>query len=656
MSGAVGKRNACQILERSNHEHHQALENFFLALALCHKVQAEVPEEGKGEIHYSGMSPDEVSLVKAAHDMGITFKERVRAGGSVSSLVVGPSGYGTRSFDLLHDIEFNSDRKRMSVIVRQNDGVLFLYTKGADNIMMGLLDKPLSKETQEHLGHFSRIGLRTLVIARRQIPLQEYNQWESKLSAAKRILDATKDEEVAKVEASLEVKLTFLGVTAVEDRLQDGVPETLEALKAAGIHVWVLTGDKTETAVDIARSSNLFNSSTTLVYATQARDTAHVQELLLAAREGLKNSDDGGLVLDGQTVRHILEDRECGKLTYKLGLACRSCICCRLSPIQKRLLVELVRKGDSDTVTLAIGDGANDVPMIDGAHLGIGLRGKEGNQAVQASDIAISQFRFLQPLLFCHGRRAYRRVAFFICFYYYKNMVLAAASTVWVHIGRMTFDLGFPEYLTAGYNMVFTSMHVIVMLGWDEDLPDSVSIAHPDLYLVGPQGQLFNAAIFAKWMMYSVWHGLVCWMVPYWWLDVSTGDYDVDDPSSVFWLSSCTSFFACVVVVLMRSFVFSMNFCKASTCLPVLAAVASYFPWAIILGYTSFGNNLQPNVEEVPLKTFSDPDALVCIPIAVGIALTPDVLERFFEHFFFPSEITKVRTRRRQRLPTVKKT
>merc|ERR1719440_345850 len=195
-------------------------------------------------------------------------------------------------------------------------------------------------------------------------------------------------------------------------------------------------------------------------------------------------------------------------MIYELGIRCRSCVCSRLTPLQKRNLVDIIRQKDSQTLTLAIGDGANDVPMIEGAHLGIAVRGKEGAQAVQVSDVAISQFRFLVPLLLCHGRRAYRRVALFLCYYLYKNVALLMGDVVWMHMDNFRGRIAFPEYLSINYNVFFTSWHILFVLGWDHDVPDSVAVVHPELYLVGPQRKLFNKRVFSGWIASAVFHGV----------------------------------------------------------------------------------------------------------------------------------------------------
>jgi len=302
----------------------------------------------------------------------------------------------------------------------------------------------------------------------------------------------------------------------VEDRLQDGVPEAIETVKAAGVRVWVLTGDKTETAVDIAKSCLLFTSETHIAYAVDAESIAEASQKLRDAKTMLDDLDwdkDKGLVLDGRTIKHAFLDETCKDIIYELGLASRSCVCCRLTPLQKRQLVELVHEKSPSTITLAIGDGANDVPMIEGAHLGVAVRGKEGCQAVQVSDVAISQFRFLVPLLLCHGRRAYRKIALFLCFYLYKNVALAMGDVVWMHQDQYRGRIAFPEYLSVNYNFLFTSWHILFVLGFDCDVDDSVAVSTPSLYSSGPNRELFNGGVFTSWMIVAVYHGVVAWRI-----------------------------------------------------------------------------------------------------------------------------------------------
>ena len=364
---------------------------FFTCLAVCNTV--EVNEKTQ----YSGPSPDEVALVQGAHLVGISLKERVKASKlkKEEHVVVSTPEVEDRVFSILHTIEFSADRKRMSVICR-HEGAIYCITKGADSIMSPLLIAELGQEEEEQLRRFSQMGLRTLVVASKQVDPSTFASWEADWLSAKTLLEG-RTEKLAECGATIEKDLQLSGISAVEDRLQEGVPDAIADLKQAGIRFWVLTGDKTETAVDIAHSCNLFSKDTGLAFLTGATDALGAQTCLALAQKHLEHGKcgsidkhvDNGLVIDGQTLQWILEGHAEDEL-YKLGMLSIGCVCSRLSPAQKRRLVDVVRK-HSNSITLAIGDGANDVPMILGAHVGIGLRGKEGSQAVQASDIAISQ-------------------------------------------------------------------------------------------------------------------------------------------------------------------------------------------------------------------------------------------------------------------------
>merc|ERR1712054_99250 len=251
-----------------------------------------------------------------------------------------------------------------------------------------------------------------------------------------------------------------------------------------------------------------------LAYMVNATSEDDVMRLMADARNLLADNKTGGLIIDGTFVKFALISKQARQQLYRLAISTTACVCCRLSPQQKRKLVELVREENAEAITLAIGDGANDVSMIQGAHIGIGVRGKEGNQAVQASDVAVSQFSFLVPLLLCHGRRAYRRVAQFLCYYIYKHIVLATADVIWAHQFRFRGEIAYPEWLSSCYSLFFTSLPVMVILSFDSDVPDSVAVASPGLYIAGLERSCFNFKIFALWMISGVWHGSLAWAVP----------------------------------------------------------------------------------------------------------------------------------------------
>jgi phospholipid-translocating P-type ATPase (flippase) len=466
--------------------------SFMLVLAVCHTVVME--SLGDGGTAYQAESPDEEALVSAAADLGFRFTGR--GPGEVRLKVGGDDKAGGEelTFQLLCTIAFTSTRKRMSVIVKTPDGKVLLLTKGADNIVGGRAKEFHSTDSDAvdaHLRLFSEDGLRTLMLAVRELPESEFDAWfQGYQKAAASIQNRT--EAIGAVADEIERDLVVVGTTAIEDKFQEGVPDTIADLLDGGIKVWVLTGDKMETAINIGYSCRLLSSRMTLLKLKDTGDPAtirrHLKKLLNAldwlvererklgdtlgrrimermtqcARRGpgdfrsswqageedvkilededLKvcfrpqneaphfkelTSDTVALVVDGPALAHVLGDPEYEAMFLRLSSICRSVVACRVSPAQKRLVVRLVKAGVKPMpITLSIGDGANDVAMIQEAQIGVGISGKEGQQAVNSADFAIAQFRYLRRLLLIHGRYDYRRMSKVILYSFYKNMVL----------------------------------------------------------------------------------------------------------------------------------------------------------------------------------------------------------------------------------------
>jgi len=325
----------------------------------------------------------------------------------------------------------------------------------------------------------------------------------------------------------------------------------------------------------------------------------------------------------------------------------RSCICARLSPQQKLHLVQLVREQDPTSITLAVGDGANDVPMIYGAHLGIAIRGKEGTQAVQASDIAISQFRYLMPLLQCHGRRAYRRVALFLCFFLYKNITLIMLDMVWMFQFKFKGMVAVPEWLSINFNPMFTSLHMLLVLGLDRDISDEDANKHPALYKIGPARKLFNLRVFSKWVVIGIYHGAVCWLVPFHLIDPDIEHLVKDDPSD-FWTSSVTSFSSVVFVVCLKLMLVAQNPWGLHTWLPTLISFIMLGVVVFCFSYVWFGPTMQPNMKGMFGTMVENKNVPLSMIAVCVIALVPDVTMLVVQQLFFPSELDTVRRKSRK--------
>lgn len=383
---------------------------------------------------YEAESPDELALVNSAYAYGFVLENR-----NPNTVLINEPGEGAVEYDILKVLPFDSNRKCMSIVVRKIGGhEVMLFTKGADSTIMPAL-APIAMETEEYclreltenqLELYARQGLRVLLIAKRNLNPIEFSEWYSQHQECEMSTEG-REKRVRESFGLLERNLTLVGATGIEDRLQENVPETISALLTAGIVIWVLTGDKTETAINIAFSAKLFHSQMEILKLTaRSRDAAEncikfymgeiEKQLVETGEANLKNR---ALVIDGKTLTFILDLKS--NLTrpfLELTRYCSSVLCCRSTPLQKAFLVKVVKE-EMKMSTLAIGDGANDVSMIQMADVGVGICGQEGMQAVMASDFAIAKFKILEKLLLVHGHLNYDRLAKLIIYFFYKNAV-----------------------------------------------------------------------------------------------------------------------------------------------------------------------------------------------------------------------------------------
>ncbi|XP_069818635.1 phospholipid-transporting ATPase IK-like isoform X3 [Dendropsophus ebraccatus] len=418
------------------------LHEFFRAIALCHTVMVENNEEGT--LVYKATSPDEEALVTAARNFGYIFLSRTQE--TVTVLELGKE----RTYSILALLDFNSCRKRMSILVRNEIGKIKLFTKGADSVILQRLHSSCETDTfMDMLDKFSEETLRTLCLAYKDVDEHEYMTWKIRHHEASVTLH-NREDILGKVYEDLENNLQLLGATAIEDKLQHGVPETIKLLREGNMKIWMLTGDKQETAVNIGYSCNILSSDMQIVEENDLRCLLESTSEYSFTKSDMGITGDScskkALVITGDFLSTFMDVCKAQEMSLwkKLLLACQrknvtdqvtdlkaqklvelacqyqSVICCRMTPKQKAGIVELVKTNRKAT-TLAIGDGGNDVNMLKTAHIGVGIIGKEGIQAVLASDFALAQFSYLRKLLFFHGRLSYMRTSKFLCFYNYKT-------------------------------------------------------------------------------------------------------------------------------------------------------------------------------------------------------------------------------------------
>lgn len=516
-------------------------------------LEAPALDLASPELCYEAESPDEAALVHAARAYSFTLVSRTPEQVTVRL----PQGT-CLTFDVLCTLGFDSVRKRMSVIVRHPlTREIVIYTKGADSIIMDLLEDPacvteidvekkvrkIRARTQKHLDLYARDGLRTLCIAKKVVSEEDFQRWASFRREAEASLD-NRDELLMETAQHLENQLTLLGATGIEDRLQEGVPDTVAALREAGIQLWVLTGDKQETAVNIAYSCRLLDQTDT-VYSINTESQETCDSILSCALEEVKQFygprkpdrlppgappptsgaaiPEVGLVIDGKTLNAIFQ----GKLENKfleLTQYCRSVLCCRSTPLQKSMIVKLVRDKLS-VMTLSIGDGANDVSMIQAADIGIGISGQEGMQAVMSSDFAISRFRHLKKLLLVHGHWCYSRLARMVVYYFYKNVSYVNLLFWYQFLCGFSGSTMIDYWQMIFFNLFFTSLPPLVFGVLDKDISAETLLALPELYKSGQNSECYNLLTFWVSMVDAFYQSLICFFIPY--LTYKDSDIDV---------------------------------------------------------------------------------------------------------------------------------
>ena len=624
------------------------VKEFFTLLAVCHTV---VPEwSDGGELTYQAESPDEGALVKAAGRQGFQFRARTH-----DSITVRVQGTDEKySWMGLH--EFNADRKRMSVVVKAPGGKVLLICKGADSEMFKYCpEEPSRAQLEEHLSSFGELGLRTLVLAVREMPTAEAAAWEREYERAS-ALSQGREQALAELAARSERDMRVVGATAIEDRLQDGVPETIRDLGRAGVKTWVLTGDKPETAINIGRSCQLLDASIpdeNLIRITTGNQNAVAAQLDALSREfklihddprsfmdkllkreasklpgarsqrrmrGLSKSGTPGgqaatppllgddtahvtvntssvasssysldsstiaeklrranaeaeskagshatlvgqgaeaasvpgspshrspsasnasgsgmpvspladvnmadvqvqtnmaVVVTGAALYHIIGHPEREKKFLITATLCKAVIACRVSPGQKASIIKMVKEGIKPRpMTLAIGDGANDVNMIQEAEVGVGISGKEGLQAVNSSDFAIAQFRFLKRLLLVHGRWSYVRMSKVVLYSFYKNVVITMALFCFNAFTGFSGTSFFESLVYSGYNF-FLGLPIIMVGLFDRDLSERTVLSRPEVYMSGLYHMNLNVKYMLAWLAHAFIYAMIVFFLPW---------------------------------------------------------------------------------------------------------------------------------------------
>ncbi|XP_054835635.1 phospholipid-transporting ATPase IK [Eublepharis macularius] len=655
-------------------DNHPIMREFMRLLALCHTVMVE---EKESQLIYQAASPDEEALVTAARNLGYVFLSRTQDTITISELG------NERTYKMLALLDFNSIRKRMSVLVRDPEGRIKLYTKGADTVILERLHSDRSSEayTVKALNSFAEETLRTLCLATKEVEENEYAQWSKKHHAAS-ILLQDRAQELDKVYEEIEKDLQLLGATAIEDKLQEGVPETIHLLKRGGMKVWVLTGDKQETAVNIGFASQLLSDDMTILGESEIceilKSSCNSHNNLAGSGEALCGPDSPqlfeesftrdktALVITGDFLDKILhaagEEQEKRKRSiweqfrchrakpeedYKdsmevafveLATACQAVICCRVTPKQKALVVQMVKR-HKNAIALAIGDGANDVNMIKTADIGVGISGQEGMQAVQCSDYALAQFCYLQRLLFVHGRWSYLRICKFLRYFFYKTCAGMMVQIWFAFYTGFTAQPLLEGWFLALYNVFYTSYPVLCMGMFEQDVSDQKSLKFPELYKAGQNNLLFNFRIFCLSFVQGSFVSLASFYIALWACEDKMGAKIVGDYQS-FAMIIATSAILTVTIEI----VLDVKFWTIFSVLAIFLSLGLYCLFSYLT--QSFqAYETAPTVFQFPdasKNALTDPASLLVILLSVTVNTIPSLTIRFVRIISSPRTMSEM--------------
>ncbi|KAJ2547776.1 hypothetical protein EV175_005080, partial [Coemansia sp. RSA 1933] len=744
------------------------------------------------KLAYSAESPDEGALVRAAKNFGYTFLGRIK-----NTVYLDIRGEKMQ-FEVLDTIEFNSTRKRMSMVLRRppphND--IILFSKGADNVMIerlcklpagataqaqeGLFDSPedarfektMRERTFRQIDEFANAGLRTLMLCYRKLSEDEWVRWSSRYHVALGSVEADRDDQITAITEEMECGLRIAGATAIEDKLQERVPDTIAALRAAGMRIWVLTGDKMETAINIGFAANLLTKEMELwtisssagsekilsrfkliarmmhemaagdavnaiaqnapadaasklhrhkqhrftldpdearalgsisykigrakkflnightlrmrkqrkraaaenqfassgdhhgqsqqqqrqavtfpemaddMSAEEVRDSIEylrrhssiTEEGAVAGETDDKNAAHhplNALVIDGASLSIVMEDPECRALLLEIAPLFKSVVCCRASPLQKAEVVKLVKDG-LGLVTLAIGDGANDVSMIQTADIGVAISGEEGLQAAMASDYTFGRFHFLQNLLLVHGLYDYLRMSEMILSFFYKNVIWAMVP-FWFSIycafsANVFYDLSYIQL----YNVVFTVAPVAILGCVDKPFNYKTAMTYVVVYSDGIRNRYFQWWRYFLYVLDGIYQSVVIFFTFY----LFTYTSDVQNPNGRTWGRSDLSTGPTIAVVIAASLCVGMNSWQWNW----IMAVAIALSIVVCIAYIAIASAVRYySIEGVATVVMATIEFWFGVIISVVVALLPRFCIMSWQKIYRPRDLDIIR-------------
>ena len=493
-------------------------------------------------------------------------------------------------------------------------------------------DPAIIERCFQHVNDFATEGLRTLLYGHRFLNENEYQSWRKIYHDATTSL-VNRSELIEKAGELIEQQLELGGATAIEDKLQKGVPETIERLRRAGIKMWMLTGDKRETAINIGHSCRLIKDySSVTVIDQEAGNIEHTMAAAVSAIQG------GGVahsvvVVDGQTLASITASDAWNTSFLELAILADSVICCRASPSQKASLVHSIRKRVGGSVTLAIGDGANDIAMIQEAHVGIGITGKEGLQAARVSDYSIAQFRFLRKLLLVHGAWSYQRISKVILYFYYKNTALFITQFWYSFQNAFSGQVIVESWTLSFFNVAFTVLPPFVLGIFDQFVNARLLDRYPQLYQLTQKGVFFRRHNFWSWVGNGFYHSLILYYgsILIYWDDAPLGD----GTTAGHWVWGTAMYTAGLVTVLAKAALIT-NIWTKYTVIAIPGSMAIWFIFLPIYAFVAPKLNFSTEyVNTLPI-IMSSPRYWLTIIALPAVCLIRDFAWKYAKRMYYP--------------------
>lgn len=572
------------------------------------------------DVLYESESPDEAALVYASKGYGVTLMYR-----SERSIRISWPREGIKTIRCRYVLPFDSTRKMMSVILDDpdNPGGSLVLTKGADSAVFDRLKtRDFASSTREHVEHYAENGLRTLCLARRRLSQEETEQLLPEIETAEVAGDP---ESLDRLYKNIEHNLELLGATAIEDRLQDGVAESILALRDAQLSVWVLTGDKVQTAVEIGRSCNLIRKTDHLIYLTMDS-----QEAALSKFQTMKGiGTDSVLIISGANLEYILKEEK--KDFIKLCDACNAVLCCRTTPKLKGDVVAAVRE-ILNRRTLSIGDGANDVAMIQEANIGVGISGHEGRQAVMASDYAMPRFRMLPRLLLVHGHWNYKRITQLIEYFFYKNALFILLIFIYQGFSGWSGTNFIPDLYLILFMLVFNSVPPIVNATIDRFLPAKTLISKPILYQSSANNKGYQAHTFWVSILDAVYQALSQFFIPFGIYFSSNGQFSPEGTISV-WTWGTIVAAGCLLATFLHLGIDTMSW----TWIHPVVLTLSYCSFLVVALIFNALPSTGQNEYFTMAYLFSDLWSWLTVIATSVISVLPRLVIKVFSNTFYPT-------------------